>query len=144
MKDKDLAAIRHIIDAMKVWKKTRVSMAFTEFIVINQPPNVTQESSITKSIIDYFVSTLGTQGVLGNNGLRDSNAKSFEDWAPGGLMYDISEYMKAQHFSKNITLYYQTAMSEKLGSLKETIERGLEKGAGSIELTGHRINLPPL
>lgn len=134
--DKDLEAIKNSIDVMKAWKKTRVSMAFNEFIQIEQPPNVYRQTAPTKTMIDYFLSTLGNQAVLGNNGLRDDNAQGGEDWIPGGLMYEISEYMKTKHTTLGIPVYYQTATIDKLSNLKTTIEKGIEKGAGAIELPG--------
>ncbi len=134
--DKDLAAIKNSIDVMKVWKNTRVSMAFNEFIQIEQPPNVYRESAPTKTMIDYFISTMGKQAVLGNNGLRDDNAQGGDDWIPGGLMYEISEYMKNKHIDQGIPIYYQTATIDKLSNLMNTLNKGLEKGAGCIELPG--------
>jgi len=131
--EKDLAAIRSTIDAMKVWKKTRISMAFNEFINIAMPPGVTRDAAPTKSVIDYMVATLGKQAVLGNNSLRDDNAQGADDWLPGGLMYDISGYMKTVHNTQRVPIYYQTATIDKLSDLRSTIEKGISLGAGAIE-----------
>lgn len=134
--EKDLSAIRSTIDAMKAWKQTRISMAFNEFINIAPPPGVYKETQPTKDMIDYMVATLKEQAILGNNGLRDDNAEGAADWLPGGMMYDISEYMRNIHFTKKVPVYYQTATAEKISSLKLTIEKGIQKGAACIELPG--------
>lgn len=132
----DEAAIKKSIDAMRAWKKTRVSMAFNPFSRIISATDVEDDSQLAIDIMNYFVSTLGSQAVLGNNGLRDDDADNAAKWQPGGGMYTISQAMKNMHEKKGNGIYFQTAAGGKLGNFSSVINLGLQLGAGSIELPG--------
>ena len=119
--EKDIAAIKKSIDLMKTWKHTRISMAFSAFDIIKPSEPVTQDMSITKLILDYFVSTLGEQAVLGNNGLRDpENGANNERWAEGGQINQVYKWLKEYNSSKNIGIYFQTATNITTGQNKKT------------------------
>ncbi len=131
---KDINAIKSTIDAMKVWKHTRVSMVFTPFFII-QAQKVDEDLSVTKDLLDYFVNTFGAQAVLGNNGLRDKNSgQKSERWQEGGSLDKVYNYLENYNKTKNIGLYFQTATLQRIGNLSSALEQGIERGAGMIEL----------
>lgn len=132
----DEAAIRKSIDAMRAWKQTRISMAFNPFSKIVSASDVADDEKKAIDIMDYFISTLGSQAVLGNNGLRDDDADNAARWQPGGGMYAISQAMKGYHDKKGNGIYYQTAAGGKLGDLSSVYNLGIKLGAGSIEMPG--------
>jgi hypothetical protein len=134
--EKDKAAIIKSIDAMKVWKKTRISMAFNPFAEIASANSVIDNPDAAVQIMSYFVKTLGPQAVLGNNGLRDAGAESADRWQPGGGMYIVSQAMKSNHLKNGTGVYFQTAAGGKLGDFSGVIDLGVSLGAGSIELPG--------
>lgn len=135
--EKDIAAIKKSIDIMKTWKHTRISMAFSAFDIIKPSEPVTQDMSVTKTILDYFVSTLGEQAVMGNNGLRDpENGANNERWAEGGQINQVYKWLKEYNRSGNIGIYFQTATYDRIGDINKAMESGIANGAGMIELPG--------
>lgn len=132
--EKDIDAIKKSIDAMKAWKHTRVSMAFSSFATIDNN-GVGDDVNTSLSLLDYFVNIMGAQAVAGNNGLRDNaSGTNAEKWAEGGAndkIYDrIAEYNK----TKNIGVYFQTATLARIGNIDKAMQQGLARGAGMIEL----------
>lgn len=132
--DKDIAAIKKSIDAMKVWKHTRVSMAFSSFAVINNN-DVGEDVNTSLLLLDYFVTTLGIQAVPGNNGLRDdASGSNSEKWAEGGANDKIYSRIQEYFKTKNIGVYFQTAVLGRIGDINKAMQQGLARGAGMIEL----------
>ncbi len=135
--EKDIAAIKKSVDIMKAWKKTRVSMAFSAFDIIKPGQQISQDMTVTKSVMDYFVGSFGQQAVLGNNGLRDDEkGTNASKWAEGGQINQVYKWLKEYHTTKNIGVYFQTATVDRIGDIKAAIESGIANGAGMIELPG--------
>ncbi len=136
--DKDVAAIKETILAMKAWKQTRVSMAFSPFALIDKTGYNGEDVNVSESLLNFFVETLGTQAVMGNNGLRDDDkGTNAERWAEGGANNRLYALMEKYNKEKGIGLYFQTAVLDRIGKVNTAIETGIEKGAGMIELPGN-------
>ncbi len=136
--EKDVAAIKETILAMKAWKQTRVSMAFSPFALIDKTGFNGEDVNVSESLLNFFVETLGTQAVMGNNGLRDDEkGTNAERWAEGGANNRLYALMEKYNKEKNIGLYFQTAVLDRIGNVNTAIETGIEKGAGMIELPGN-------
>lgn len=133
---KDIDAIKKSIDAMKVWKHTRISMAFSSFALISNN-NIGDDVNISLQLLDYFVNTLGKQAVPGNNGLRDdASGTNAEKWAEGGANDKIYDRMQEDFKTKHTGVYFQTAVLARIGDINKAMEQGLARGAGMIELPG--------
>lgn len=133
---KDVDAIKKSIDAMKVWKHTRVSMAFSSFALINDNKGG-DDVNISLQLLDYFINTLGKQAVPGNNGLRDdASGTNAEKWAEGGANDKIYDRIQQYFKTKNTGVYFQTAVLARIGDINKAMEQGLARGAGMIELPG--------
>ena len=131
---KDIDAIKKSIDAIKVWKHTRVSMAFSSFVLIDKN-GVGEDVNTSLSLLDYFVNKLTAQAVPGNNGLRDEAAgTNAEKWAEGGANDKIYDRIQEDYKTKNIGVYFQTATLARIGDIENTMTQGLARGAGMIEL----------
>lgn len=131
---KDIDAIKKSIDAMKVWKHTRVSMAFSSFVLIDKN-GVGEDVNTSLSLLDYFVNKLTEQAVPGNNGLRDdATGTNAEKWAEGGANDKIYDRIQEDYKTKNIGVYFQTATLARIGDIENTMAQGLARGAGMIEL----------
>ena len=85
-------------------------------------------------MIDYFVQTMGNQGILENNGLRDSTSVLASDFQVGGITYAMYQYMLNYHTTGGIGVMFQTEAGSDIGNLNSTISQGINFGAAAIEL----------
>ena len=132
----DVKAINASFDAMKVWKKTLVSVCFSNFKKLNSDGTVDEDINRTMDFVNDFVSEFGKQAVVGNNGLRPGTGHHGQRWQEGGDMYALANYFKKLHASNDAKIYFQTAKDERIGNLQNAIEDGATYGASYIELPG--------
>lgn len=142
----DMKAIKKSFDAMKVWKKTLVSVCFSNFKKLNSDGTVDEDIHSTIDFVNEFINTFGKQAVVGNNGLRPGTGHHGERWQEGGDMYALANYFKKLHDSDGVKIYFQTAKDERIGNLQGAIEDGISYGASYIELPGaprnYALDLP--
>ncbi|MEP6844681.1 MAG: hypothetical protein ABI861_01700 [Panacibacter sp.] len=132
----DSIAIVKSFDAMKVWKKTLVSVCFSDWKTLDKNGNVVEDVSRTIPFIKMFIDEFGKQAVVGNNGLRPGTGHHGNRWQEGGDMFAIYQYFKRIHDEKGIQIYFQTAKDERIGNLQDAINDGIAYGASYIELPG--------
>lgn len=132
----DSIAIVKSFDAMKAWKKTLVSVCFSNWKTLDKRGNVSGDISSTFGFIKIFTSKFGKQAVIGNNGLRPGMGKHGERWQEGGDMYALYNYFKKVHDDQGVQIYFQTASDQRIGDLQEAIKDGIGYGASYIELPG--------
>jgi hypothetical protein len=132
----DEQAIKKSFNAMKVWKKTLVSVCFSNFKKLNSDGSVDEDINRTIDFVNDFINEFGKQAVVGNNGLRPESGHHGQRWQEGGDMYALANYFKKLHDSKSIKIYFQTAKDERIGNLQNAIEDGVTYGASYIELPG--------
>jgi len=130
----DEKAIRASFDAMKAWKKTLVSVCFSNFKKLNSDGTVDEDIDHTIDFVNEFINEFGKQAVVGNNGLRPATGHHGQHWQEGGDMYALANYFKKLHESKDAKIYFQTAKDERIGNLQQAIEDGISYGASYIEL----------
>jgi hypothetical protein len=119
---------RDEIDAHKVWAQTRSSLAFDPYTAVTATATYTDEV-FTESMMDYCRASLGSQCVLGNNGLRDSDQGPDFD-----AMYNAIK-------ARGAPIYFQTATYSRLHSLPATIQLALNDGAAMVELPVGYVHL---
>lgn len=134
--DADSTAIVKSFDAMKVWKKTYVSVCFSDWKTPDKDGNPTGDIDRTLAFITKFINEFGKQAVIGNNGLRPGMGHHGERWQEGGDMYTLYNYFKKMHDDKGVKVYFQTASDQRIGDLQEAIKDGINYGASYIELPG--------
>ncbi len=127
----DINAQKTSMDAMHAWKHTRVEFIFDSYEYINSDTTVTLRNDISKQLIDYFITSFGKQAVLGNNSIRQSTDSAY---LPGGITYDLFEYMSDYRKNNNIPLTFQTALIDRVGNLPATIQECINFNAGCVEL----------
>lgn len=133
----DSVAIVKSFDAMKVWKKTLVSVCFSNWKTVDKNGNTSADVSRTFGFVKIFVSKFGKQAVIGNNGLRPGmGSKHGERWQEGGDMYALYNYFKKVHDEQGVQIYFQTASDQRIGDLQQAIKDGIAYGASYIELPG--------
>src|SRR4051794_23239867 len=142
-KDADIKAIKASFDAMKVWKKTLISVCFSNFKKLNSDGTVDEDINQTMAFVNDFINEFGKQAVVGNNGLRPGTGHHGQRWQEGGDMYALANYFKKLHDSKGAKIYFQTAKDERIGNLPGAIEDGVSYGASYIELPGAPRNYAP-
>lgn len=133
----DSIAIVRSYDAMKAWKKTLISVCFSDWKTLDANGNVVEDVSRTLPFIRMFADKFGKQAVLGNNGLRPGETGHHGDrWQEGGDMHTIYNYLKKIHDEEGIQIYFQTAKDDRIGNLQDAIKSGIAYGASYIELPG--------
>ena len=109
-------------------------MCFSPYEYINNDETESVSLSSTEGLIDYFVQTMGNQGILENNGLRDSTSVLASDFQVGGITYAMYQYMLNYHTTGGIGVMFQTEAGSDIGNLNSTISQGINFGAAAIEL----------
>ena len=138
----DAKAISESFDAMKAWKKTLVSVCFSNFKTLNSDGTVDEDINRTIDFVNDFTNEFGKQAVVGNNGLRPGTGHHGQRWQEGGDMYALANYFKKLHDSRGVKVYFQTAKDERIGNLRNAVEDGASYGASYIELPGAPRNYP--
>ena len=121
---------------MKVWKKTLVSVCFSDWKTIDKNGEASEDISRTIGFMHTFVNKFGKQAVVGNNGLRPGTGHHGERWQEGGDMFTLYNYFKKIHDEQGVEVYFQTAKDERIGNLSDAIKDGIGYGAAYIELPG--------
>lgn len=119
----DEQCLRDEIDAHKVWKQTRSSLAFNPYQDIYETTSGVSDSEkkLTLSIMSYCRKELGAQCVLGNNSLRSPLQSEY------GFMYDAIR-------RKGPPIYFQTATDSRIGDPLQTLNEAVCLGANAVEL----------
>jgi hypothetical protein len=148
-----LSIKKSILKMNNAVSKTRLSLCFSPYQIlkVSDIPNkyeVWESLDSAKMLINYFASTLGKKGIMGNNGLRDtltSTSPKINDWkAPNGIIYLLYTYMKNKcnpggTYDNNLSqrpsgIYFQTANPGDVGDLLNTLSQAIDYQAGAVEL----------
>jgi hypothetical protein len=102
-----LTTVESGIDAMKVWHHTSTYMAFN-------PRNITAQ------VMQYFRTSLGPLGVVGNNSIRETTD-------PASAFY-------ASITALGPPIAFQTAGSTRVGDVKKTLDLAVQMHAEAVEV----------
>lgn len=132
---KDSVAIMSSFNSMLVWHNTKVSTCFTPYNTITDKGVALIDTSITKKFIDVFVSKLGKLAVIGNNGLRDQQAKQGgKRFSIGGDYFSLYDYLSYTKKTKGVQLYFQTASTAKGSEMHATLDQAVYYAANYLEM----------
>src|SRR5205807_3992970 len=113
-----------MIDAHKVWARTRTGVAFNPYQHILSDGQWSFDVGFTEQLMRYCRMELGSNCVLENNSLRIP--------VSGGMaaMY---------HFMKDLgpPIAFQTAVAKSVGNLGDALSYAVSVGADAVEIPGN-------
>jgi hypothetical protein len=118
----DQACITQEIDAGKVWRHTRIGVAFNPYQAILPGGGTGVDEVFTETMMQLCRTDLGAQCVLENNSIR---------WPPLGGAY-AQMYAAMQRLGAPVS--FQTAAAARVGDLAQTLSWAVSVGADAVEL----------
>jgi len=130
------AAIISGMDAMAAYQRTNIGIALTKYWHMENP--TFGEIETTKEFGEHLASNYRGRAVLGNNGLRTTDAPDGDKWAaPEGHMWQLQQHYRIMRVRYGSRIYNQTASIPNMGgvdNLIPTLNRGLEYMTSLVEL----------
>jgi hypothetical protein len=127
----DHSCIQEEIALGKVWKTTRIGVAFNPYQDVEPSGRVSTDERFTQLMMSYCRVQLGPQCVLENNSIR---------FPPVSGPYE-EMYLAMQQLGPPIS--FQTATLGRVGDLLQTLQWAAQLGADAVELpTGYDATAP--
>jgi hypothetical protein len=113
---------REQLEAHRVWQRTRSALALNPYEAIGGGGALSLDTDFTASLMASCRQLLGDRCVLGNNSIRSKSLGPFY-----GRMYDDITRLGPP-------IYFQTASSDRVGNIFDTLSWAVAHGAGMVEL----------
>ena len=127
----DRRCLEEQVEAHRVWKRTRTSVAFNPYQRIRPDGTFRTDEAFTRSMMDHCRRVLGSRCIIANNSIR---------WPPlGGKAYKAM-YASMRELGPPMT--FQTAVPRRIGDWRRTLEWAVVAGANSVELNAGYASYP--